>query len=162
MRKPLHVFPSGPRAHKFWLPRLLTPSGPQCRLQQEDARRRAQEAAAFAAPAAAASPVHPLPFELPAMPADWKPGDPIPGLPVTPAAAAAEDVGSAVPATDTAVAAATKARELPAQPLLDLDTGIDDDFVLNTEAVASDSDDGDYSSGSGGGTASMAASDRSD
>lgn len=40
-----------------------------------------------------------------------------------------------------AEAARKKKADTPPQPLFDLDTGIDDDFVLNTEAVDSESDE---------------------
>ena len=100
-----------------------------------------------------------LPFELPPMPEGWKPGDPIPTLP-----AAAAAMGGAMPIQASDVdasavanaAAAAKQAAVPPQPLLELDTGIDDDFVLNAEAVASDSDEESESDDAG---VSMEASD---
>eukprot|EP00892_Ulva_mutabilis_P008094 jgi/Ulvmu1/5657/UM024_0004.1 len=114
---------------------------------QEAAKAKAKADAAARAEAAAAAPLATLP--LPVMPADWKPGDPIPmpagwapdgTAPLPPAAlppsvsqiqeALAPPPAAAVAAADTAMA------DVAAAAALDLDAGIDDDFVLNAEAIS--------------------------
>lgn len=85
----------------------------------------------------------PLP-EMPAMPAGWKPGDPIPlppagwrpGDPIQ-----LDAMKASVKVSETAPPKAQVAQDIEEEPMLDLDAGIDDDFVLNAEAVASDSED---------------------
>eukprot|EP01025_Chloroclados_australasicus_P051911 TRINITY_DN6045_c0_g1_i13.p2 TRINITY_DN6045_c0_g1~~TRINITY_DN6045_c0_g1_i13.p2 ORF type:complete len:177 (-),score=29.48 TRINITY_DN6045_c0_g1_i13:215-745(-) len=73
--------------------------------------------------------------EMPPIPADWKPGDPIPGLDL-PGLLPAQPPAQEKPDTTTD-------KEPIVAPVLDLDAGIDDDFVLNAEAVSdTDSDSG--------------------